>query len=114
MAIIFPSKPYFHIPTRPICVEVNGRIVGSSSSLIVSLKSNYADHTWNDITGQGLFKNHNPNGDSLYGADISVHPKFRIGALQLSCIMQERIYHKMNLRRIIAGGRYIIIINMQK
>ena len=48
-----------------------------SSSLIVSLKTNYALHTWSEITEYGLFTNHNSDGDNLYGADISVHPDFR-------------------------------------
>ena len=61
---------YNHIrifPEGQFCVEINGRIVGSSSSLIVSLKPEYAEHTWQEVTGQGLFKNHDPYGDSLYG-----------------------------------------------
>jgi len=36
------------------CAELNGRIVGSASSLIVSLNPEYRDHTWHDIVG-----NHN-------------------------------------------------------
>jgi GNAT superfamily N-acetyltransferase len=88
------------------CAEVNGRIVGSSSSLIVSLKSDYADHIWNDITGQGLFINHNPNGDSLYGADISVHPEFRYrGIATILYNARKDLSIRLNLRRIIAGGR---------
>jgi hypothetical protein len=52
-------------------------VVGSASTLIVLLNPEYAEHTWKEITGQGLFKSHNPNGDSLYGVDISTHPKHR-------------------------------------
>jgi hypothetical protein len=52
------------------CAEVNGRIVGSASSLMVYLNPDYAEHKWYDITGQGLFTNHDPTADSLYGADI--------------------------------------------
>jgi hypothetical protein len=42
------------------CAEVNGRIVGSASSLMVSLNPDYAEHKWYDIAGQGLFTNHDP------------------------------------------------------
>ena len=88
------------------CAEVDGRIVGSSSSLIVSLKPEYADHTWYDITGQGLFKSHNPNGDSLYGADISVHPEFRSrGIATMLYNARKDLSIRLNLKRIIAGGR---------
>jgi GNAT superfamily N-acetyltransferase len=93
-------------PEGQFCAEVNGRIIGSSSSLIVSLEPDYAYHTWNDITGQGLFTNHNPNGDSLYGADISVHPKFRCrGIATILYNARKALSIRLNLRRIIAGGR---------
>jgi GNAT superfamily N-acetyltransferase len=88
------------------CAEVNGSIIGSASSLIVSLNPDYAWHTWYDITGQGLFTNHNPNGDSLYGADISIHPKFRCkGIATMLYNVRKDLAIRLNLRRIIAGGR---------
>jgi ribosomal protein S18 acetylase RimI-like enzyme len=100
---------YNHIrifPEGQFCVEINGKIVGSSSSLIVSLKPEYAEHTWQEVTGQGLFKNHDPLGDSLYGADISVHPDFRYkGLATMLYNARKELAMKMNLRRVIAGGR---------
>jgi GNAT superfamily N-acetyltransferase len=93
-------------PEGQLYAEVNGRLVGSSSSLIVSLKTDYADHTWNEITSQGSFSNHNPNGDSLYGADLSVHPDFRHkGIATMLYNSRKDLAIKLNLRRIIAGGR---------
>ena len=100
---------YNHIrifPEGQFCVEIDGKIVGSSSSLIVSLKPEYAEHTWQEVTGQGLFKNHDPLGDSLYGADISVHPDFRYkGLATMLYNARKELAIKMNLRRVIAGGR---------
>jgi GNAT superfamily N-acetyltransferase len=100
---------YTHIrvfPEGQFCVEINGKIVGSSSSLIVLLKPEYAEHTWQEITGHGLFKNHAPLGDSLYGADISVHPDFRYkGLATMMYNARKELAIKMNLRRVIAGGR---------
>jgi hypothetical protein len=37
-----------------------------------------------------MFENHNPNGDSLYGADISTHPKHRHEGIGSIFMMQER------------------------
>jgi hypothetical protein len=54
-----------------VAVEPDGTIVGSASTLLVSLKPDYAEHTWKEITSDGMFTNHSPDGDSLYGADIS-------------------------------------------
>ena len=53
-----------------------------------------------------MFTNHNPNGDSLYGADISVHPKFRCkGIATMLYNVRKDLAIRLNLRRIIAGGR---------
>ncbi|HEY9386745.1 MAG TPA: GNAT family N-acetyltransferase, partial [Nitrososphaeraceae archaeon] len=84
----------------------DGTIVGSASTLIVSLNPNYAEHTWKNITADGLFTTHNPSGDSLYGADISTHPKHRhegIGGMLYEA--RKELVTKLNLRRMIAGGR---------
>jgi ribosomal protein S18 acetylase RimI-like enzyme len=93
-------------PQGQLCAEFDGRLVGSCSSLIVSLKTDYEDHTWSDITEYGSFSNHDPHGDSLYGADISVHPDFRHkGIATMLYNARRNLAIKLNLRRIIAGGR---------
>jgi ribosomal protein S18 acetylase RimI-like enzyme len=89
-----------------IAVEPDGTIVGSASTLIVQLDPPYAAHTWKEITADGMFTNHNSNGDSLYGADISTHPKHRhegIGGMLYDA--RKELVVRLNLRRMIAGGR---------
>ena len=96
---IFPEGQF-------VAVEPDGTVVGSASTLIVSLNAEYTEHTWKDITANGMFTNHNPNGDSLYGADISTHPKYRhegIGSMLYD--IRKELVIKLNLRRIIGGGR---------
>jgi predicted amidohydrolase/ribosomal protein S18 acetylase RimI-like enzyme len=94
-------------PEGQIVVEDRGRIVGASASLIVSFGHEpYRTHTWYGITDNGMFYNHDPFGDTLYGADINVHPDHRrrgIGAL----LYQARfdLCRQKNLRRIVLGGR---------
>ena len=51
-----------------VAVEEDGDIVGSVSTLIITLNPEYAEHTWKEITADGMITNHNTNGDSLYGA----------------------------------------------
>lgn len=87
--------------------RTNGKIVGASSSLIVNLgRDPYRTHTWYGITDNGMFYNHDPYGDTLYGADSNVHPEYRrrgIGKL----LYQARfdLARRLNLRRIVFGGR---------
>jgi ribosomal protein S18 acetylase RimI-like enzyme len=96
---IFPQGQF-------VAVEPDGTVVGSASTLIVSLDPEYAEHTWKEITAGGIFTNHNPEGDSLYGADISTHPKYRhegIGKMLYNA--RKQLVTKLNLRRMIGGGR---------
>ena len=53
-----------------------------------------------------MFTNHSYDGDSLYGADISTHPKHRHEGLgSMLYAARKDLAMKMNLRRMIAGGR---------
>ena len=82
------------------------RIVGSASTFIVSLDPEYAEHTWKEITADGLFITHTPSGDSLYLADISTHPKHRHEGIGGMIIHEwKELVTKSNLRRMIGGGR---------
>jgi ribosomal protein S18 acetylase RimI-like enzyme len=93
-------------PEGQLCAEINRKIVASASSLIVTLKPQYSEHTWHDITGYGLFTTHDPKGDTLYGADISTHPKFqRKGIGTMLYNVRKNLAITMNLRRIVIGGR---------
>ncbi|MEM2141568.1 GNAT family N-acetyltransferase [Nitrososphaera sp.] len=93
-------------PEGQFVAEFEGTIVGSASSLIVRLESEYAEHTYNQITGAGMFTTHNPKGDSLYGADVSTHPEMRrMGIASALYEARRQLAVRLNLRRIIAGGR---------
>jgi ribosomal protein S18 acetylase RimI-like enzyme len=93
-------------PEGQFCAELDGKIIASSSSLVTSLASDYQEHTWKQATAYGMFTNHTLEGDSLYGADISTHPDSRgLGAATMLYDARKELVVKLNLRRIIAGGR---------
>lgn len=104
-----PRELQSHIrvfPEGQFCAELNGAVVASSSSLMVFLEPEYKEHTWKDITADGTMTNHNPNGDSLYGADISTHPKVRYeGIGKMLYDARKDMVKRLNLRRMISGGR---------
>ncbi len=93
-------------PEGQFCADYDGKIVGSISSLIVKLEEEYQEHTWIGVCGGPGFGNHNPSGDSLYAADVSTHPDYR--RLKIATRLydaRKNLCIKLNLRRIIAGGR---------
>jgi predicted amidohydrolase/ribosomal protein S18 acetylase RimI-like enzyme len=93
-------------PEGQICIEYNSKIVASSSSLIVNFDLYSETHTWHEISDHGFIRNHNPDGDTLYGIEMMVHPKYR--GMKLA----RRLYNarkqlavQKNIMRIILGGR---------
>ncbi|MFN6945795.1 MAG: GNAT family N-acetyltransferase [Cytophagaceae bacterium] len=95
-----------HFPEGQICIEDNGKLVAAAFSLIVDYKEYGDRHTYKEITGNGTLKNHNPEGDTLYGIDVFVHPSFqgmRLGRRLYDA--RKELCENLNLRAIIAGGR---------
>lgn len=94
-------------PEGQIVAEQDGRIVGAVATLIVNLGLDpYRAHTFVGITDGGYFHNHDPAGDTLYGADVYVHPDLRgMGVGHQLYEARRRLCQRLNLRRIVAGGR---------
>jgi predicted amidohydrolase/GNAT superfamily N-acetyltransferase len=95
-----------YFPEGQICIEDNGTLVAAAFSLIVDY-ADYGDkHTYKEITSNGSLKNHNADGDTLYGIDVFVHPSYqgmRLGRRLYDA--RKELCEKLNLRAIIAGGR---------
>lgn len=87
-------------------IEYDGRIVASSSSLVVEF-SEYSDWAnWKEISDAGFIRNHDPEGDTLYGIEIMVDPALR--GMKLSRRLydaRKQLVREKNLARIIIGGR---------
>jgi len=94
-------------PEGQLVVERAGEIIGAVSSLIVELgRDPLRRHTWAGVTDDGYFANHDRAADTLYGADIYVHPAARgmgVGALLYEA--RRALCRRLGLRRILSGGR---------
>ena len=93
-------------PEGQICIEDNGKVVAATISLIVEY-SRYGDrHTYWQIIGNGYLTTHDPNGDTLYGVDVFVDPKYRDMRLGRRLYdARKELCEKLNLRAIVVGGR---------
>ncbi len=93
-------------PEGQLLAEIDGRIVGYATSLIVQIDDESPWYSYAEITGLGTFSTHTPSGDTLYGADIAVHPDFRgLGIAGKLYAGRRRLLTRFNLRRMVAGGR---------
>ncbi|MGO4887535.1 GNAT family N-acetyltransferase [Anaerobacillus sp. MEB173] len=95
-----------HFPEGQFCVEYDGKIIGSCSSLIINFDEYDDQHTWDEITDNGYITNHDPEGYNLYGMEVMVHPKYRrmkIGHRLYEA--RKQLARELNLKSIIIGGR---------
>jgi predicted amidohydrolase/GNAT superfamily N-acetyltransferase len=95
-----------HFPEGQLAIEFEGKLVASAASLIVDFED-YSDwHNWKDIADNGYITNHDPDGDTLYGIEIMVHPKFQGLKLARRLYTARRdLARRFNLARSIVGGR---------
>jgi predicted amidohydrolase/GNAT superfamily N-acetyltransferase len=93
-------------PEGQVLAEADGIVVGYATALIVQLDDSAHWYTYEEITGGGTFSTHDPSGDTLYGADIAVHPDYRgRGVAGLLYEQRKRLMKRYNLRRMVAYGR---------
>lgn len=93
-------------PEGQVLAEIDGEIAGYACSIIVQLDDQQEFYTFSEMTGSGTFSTHTPGGDTLYGADIAVAPKFRgQGVASYLYKFRLRLMKDYNLRRMVAHGR---------
>jgi predicted amidohydrolase/ribosomal protein S18 acetylase RimI-like enzyme len=95
-----------HFKKGQIVVEYQGKIIGSSSSLVIDFDEYQDSASWKDISDNGMITNHDDEGDTLYGIEIMVDPEFRnmkIGRRLYDA--RKKLVKEMNLKRIVIGGR---------
>ncbi|MCL6586081.1 MAG: GNAT family N-acetyltransferase [Anoxybacillus sp.] len=93
-------------PEGALCAELDGRIVGSMTGLLVDFDQTHPSHTWEEMTDGGYIRNHRPDGNTLYVVDICVSPnyrKFGIGKWLMQSMYEVVV--RLNVDRLLGGGR---------
>ena len=93
-------------PKGQVVIKIDGVIAGCALSLIVDTAKVEDNHTYNDIVEGDKFKNHNPDGDVLYGIDVFIKPEYR--GLRLGRRLydyRKELCEELNLKGIVFGGR---------
>lgn len=93
-------------PEGQIGIELDGRLMATSSAMLVSGDDWEAAHVYQEVSGPGGMDAHEPEGDTLYGIDLAVHPEAR-GLRMARRIYEYRklLMERWNLRRMFIAGR---------
>jgi len=84
----------------------SGRVVGMAASLIVLWDDYDMDMNWRDFTDAGMFTNHDPEGRTLYGAEVMVWPGLQGRGIGKKIYQARReLTERLGLLRIRAGSR---------
>lgn len=95
-----------HFPEGQVGIFIDGGLVASASSLIVDDAEYDHWHDWEEISDDGWIRNHDPDGDTLYGIEIQVDPGFRGRKLARRLYdARKALCRDLNLTRMIIGGR---------
>jgi predicted amidohydrolase/ribosomal protein S18 acetylase RimI-like enzyme len=87
-------------------VELEGRLVATSQSLIIRQSELDAKHTLQDVCPNGFIRGHDPDGDLLYclGVIVDLHVRGQHLGQQLY-EAHKALAQRLNLRGIVVGSR---------
>ena len=87
-------------------------VAGVHFTLRLQLMDFHIDDSWDVLTARGTFEDHNPEGHTLYGADIMVHPLHQHHGLAHALtdatrqlVEQERLWRMVGASRLPGYGQ---------
>lgn len=84
----------------------HGAVAGVHFTLRLRLRDFHVDDPWDILTAGGTFADHNPEGHTLYGADIMVHPTHqRHGIAHALTDSARSLTQAENLWRMVGASR---------
>lgn len=98
---LFPEGQY----TALVYTHERWVVAGSTVTFRVNVEFFEHPHTYLEAIADGWLDNHNPQGEWLYGGDMSVHPDYRgMGLASKLYDARRETVRKLNLRGEVAGG----------
>lgn len=86
--------------------QETGEVAGAHFTLLISLMHFHLDDSWETLTAEGTFADHDPQGHTLYGADLFIHPKHQHHGLGKALTVATReLVSRLNLWRMLGGSR---------
>lgn len=80
-------------------------VVAESSTFRARGEQVLVQHTFNDVMAHGYFTNHEPQGEWLYGADMSVNAAYRRRGIATALYnTRKALIRELGMRGMVAGG----------
>jgi GNAT superfamily N-acetyltransferase len=97
---VFPQGQFVAID------DTRGAVAGVHFTLRLRLMDFHIDDPWDVLTAGGSFLDHNPEGPTLYGADIMVHPDHQHHSIAHALTDQARfLVQEEGLWRMVGASR---------
>jgi GNAT superfamily N-acetyltransferase len=89
-----------------VAVDDEERVLGMAASLVICFREYEHRANWTSFTERGFFTNHDPQGRTLYGAEVMVSPFLqRSGVGSKLYAARRSLVQRLGLLRIVAGAR---------
>lgn len=86
--------------------EPTGEVAGAHFTLRLRMAHFHVDDPWEEFTAGGSFRDHEPDGPTLYGADLFVHPGHQHHGLGRALTVAARdLVRELGLWRMVGGSR---------
>lgn len=87
-----------------VVATCDGQVVGYASALLIDWDAPHSgERTWATLTGDGAFTTHEPQGRSLYAAELVVDASARgFGAGRSLLQAQRKLARRLNMKRVVA------------
>jgi len=112
---VFPQGQFVAI------VDDGGAVAGVHFTLRLRLMDFHIDDPWDILTAGGTFLDHNPQGPTLYGADIMVHPGHQHHGIGHALtdqarflVQEERLWRMVGASRVPGYGKYAPTISIEQ
>lgn len=101
--------------------DTTGELAGVHFTLRLRMIDFHLDDPWDVLTAGGTFLDHEPQGPTLYGADIMVHPNHQHHGLAHALtdrarllVQEERLWRMVGASRLPGYGKHASTMNIQE
>jgi GNAT superfamily N-acetyltransferase len=105
-----------------VAIEVNTlAVAGVHFTLRLRMSDFHVDDAWDILTAKGTFLDHNPEGPTLYGADIMVHPQHQHHGIGHALtdqarflVQEEKLWRMVGASRLPGYGRHASAMGIEQ